>query len=312
VGLNYLPSTAVNDVEMWQAETFDAATIARELAWAAGLGLNSCRVFLNYVVWEADAAGLKERLAAFLDIAAGHGITVMPILFDDCAFGGAEPAVGPQGDPVPGVHNSRWVPSPGSRRLRDSIAWAGLEAYVRDLVGDFADDPRVAAWDLYNEPGNGGMAEAGSLALVEAALSWARDAGPSQPLTVGVWHADLAELNRAQLDLSDVISFHNYGDVAAVRAQIADLARLGRPMLCTEWLARTTGSRFETHLPVFRAEGVGCYCWGLVAGRTQTYYPWGSPEGAPEPQLWHHDILRPDGSPFDPAEVETIRRWTKG
>jgi len=69
-GFNYVPSTAINTTEMWQAETFDAQTIDRELGWAHSLGLNSCRVFLQYLVWEGDPEGFLARLERFLVLAA--------------------------------------------------------------------------------------------------------------------------------------------------------------------------------------------------------------------------------------------------
>lgn len=309
VGFNFLPSTAVNDTEMWQAETFDPKTIDRELSWARGLGFNSCRAFLQYIVWQADAEGFKKRFGQFLELADRHGLSVMPILFDDCAFAGREPYPGKQDAPVPGVHNSGWVPSPGLKRVTDQAAWGDLEKYVKDVVGSFARDRRVIAWDLYNEPGNSDMGDK-SLPLVEASFRWARAASPSQPLTVATWSGNLTNLNRVQLEQSDVLSFHNYGGLEGFVAQIAAMKKHRRPVLCTEWMSRVLGSRFESHLPVMQREKVGAYNWGLVAGRTQTYYPWGSAKGAPEPALWHHDIFRRDGTPFSAPEVAFIRKTT--
>jgi len=299
-----VPSTAVNDVDMWQADGFDPETIDRELDWAARTGFNSCRVFLNYVAWEADPEGFCERLAQFVDIADRHGISVMPMPFDDCAFSGKEPVAGPQSEPVPGVHSSQWVASPGHSRVRDKAAWSKLEQYVRDVVGRFADDERVVLWDLYNEPGNSGMGE-DSADLVRAAFEWARAEGPSQPLTVGVWGGP-ESLREIELELSDVISFHCYGDTETLGSAITDLRAHGRPVICTEWMARTLGGSFARQLPVFQAERVGAYNWGLVAGKTQTHFPWGSPEGADEPVLWFHDLYHTDGRPWNPAEVLTI------
>jgi len=299
VGCNFLPSTAVNDVEMWQKETFDPRTIDRELGWAQQLGFNTIRVFLNYAVWEADAAGLKETLRRFLGIAEKHGISTVVILFDDCFK--PEPRVGKQEDPEPGIHNSQWVQSPGVKRRGDRAAWPGLEQYVRELVSAFASDKRVLAWELYNEP-------SASLPLMEAAFKWAREARPSQPVTTTIFGN--AEMQQRIMELSDVLCFHNYGPLPGVRAEVARLLAHGRPVLCTEWMARTTGSRFEALLPFLKENRIACWSWGLVAGRTQTYFPWGSPKGAPEPKLWHHDILRADGTPFDPREVEFIKATT--
>jgi len=299
VGCNFLPSTAVNDVEMWQAESFDAATIERELGWAHDLGFNTVRVFLNYVVWEADADGLKKRFDQFLAIADKQGVWVMPILFDDCFK--PEPRVGKQDEPVPGVHNSQWVRSPGVRRVADQSGWPMLEKYVKDMVGTFRQDRRVVIWDLYNEPART------SLPLVEATFRWAREVGHDQPLTTCVYggSADPKRLG----EISDVISFHEYSSLANTKEVAGQLLALGRPVLCTEWMARTRGSRFETHLPFFKENKIACWNWGFVAGRTQTHFPWGSKPtpGATEPALWFHDILRKDGTPYDAREVEFIK-----
>ena len=302
VGCNFLPSTAVNDVEMWQEETFDAATIDRELGWARDLGFNTVRVFLNYVVWEADAEGLKSRFNQFLDIAAKHHISVMPVLLDDCNFAGREAKAGPQPDPVPGVHNSQWVSSPPLKMVTQRSAWPRLQKYVKEMIATFGQDRRVVVWDLYNEPGNSGMGEQ-SLPLVEAAFAWAREANPDQPLTVGVWADFDGEMSRRMFALSDVVSFHAYDDPQGVRDKITLCASFERPVLCTEWLRRQTGNTFENLLPVFDEHQVGCYHWGLVAGRTQTYYPWGSPQNAPEPTQWQHDLFRPRWFALQPGRM---------
>jgi hypothetical protein len=306
VGCNFLPSTAVNDVEMWQQDTFDPKSIDRELGWAQELGFNTVRVFLNYVVWEADQEGMKQRFERFLAIADKHGIRAMPILLDDCNFAGRAAAMGRQPDPVPGVHNSQWVSSPPLQMVGDRAAWPRLERYVKDMVGACADDRRVVAWDLYNEPGNSGLNGA-SLPLLEATFAWAREMKPSQPLTVGAWSDFASPLARRVLELSDIVSFHSYDGLDGTETKLNMCREYGRPILCTEWMARTRGSRFETHLPFFKQHKIGCYNWGLVAGRTQTYFPWGSPQGAPEPKLWFHDILRADGAPFEAREVEFIK-----
>ena len=310
-GLNFVPSTSINTTELWQAETFDPATIGRELGWAHDLGFNSTRVFVQYLVWKHDPDGLKKRMEQFLALADQHGLSTMFCLFDDCKFSGKEPYLGKQDDPVPGILGSGWTPSPGHARVSDRSAWPNLEKYITDVVGHFANDKRVIAWDLYNEPGNSGTGNA-SLPLLEAAFAWARRAKPTQPLTVGPWNGGLRELNKASLQLSDIISFHNYGGLGAVRGQIAALRSEKRPILCTEWMARTLGSTFKTHLPLFKQERVGCYSWGLVNGKMQCQYPWSSKKDDPEPKLWHHDILRRDGSPYLPAELEFLRTFLRG
>ena len=240
----------------------------------------------------------------FLGIASRHNLSTMLCLFDDCTFAGDQPYLGKQADPVPGVHNSGWTPCPGHPRVVDRQAWPMLEKYITSVVSRFANDPRVLAWDLYNEPGNAGMADK-SIPLVERAFAWARSAQPQQPLTAGVWTDSMPALNDAMLSLSDIVSFHSYGDVVELEQQIERLQSRGRPVVCTEWMRRPI-STFATHLPVFQRRRVGCYSWGLVNGRTQTHFPWGSPAGAPEPAEWFHDLLRADGAPYREDEVALV------
>ena len=304
VGCNFIPSTAVNQLEMWQAETFDPGTIDRELGWASSIGFNTVRVYLHDLAWEADRRGFKKRIDHFLEIAGRYGIRPMFVLFDDCWTDHPKP--GRQPAPIPGVHNSGWVRSPGSRAVTDPNSWPRLERYVKDIIATFGRDRRILMWDLYNEPGNSRMGNQ-SLPLLKAAFAWARDVRPRHPLTAGVWTANLKELAAYQLGVSDVITFHNYNDADALRSQIDRLRSHERPLICTEYMARTNNSRFETHLPIFKDERIGCYSWGLVGGKTQTIYPWGSPQGAPEPTVWFHDMLERDGTPFDPKEVRFVR-----
>jgi hypothetical protein len=314
VGCNFIPSNAINQLEMWQAETFDPATIDRELGWAADIGFNTVRTFLHDLAWEADAQGFKQRLNCFLDLAARHGIRPMLVFFDDCW--NSEPKIGLQPAPKPGVHNSGWVQSPGNAVVHGGPdVWERLEAYVKDVLQSFANDERILLWDLYNEPGNGGNAEK-SLPLVRAVFDWARAVKPSQPLTAGVWFENEA-LNDYQLAASDVITFHHYWQPEKLEKEIAKLKTYGRPVICTEWMARTCGSLVSSNLPVFARENVGCINWGLVAGKTNTIYQWkelAPAKGTVEPQIlpevWFHDLLRADGTPYDGAEIETFRKLT--
>jgi len=309
-GCNYLPRTAVNSTEMWQGETFDPDTIDQELGWAAEVGYNSVRVFLQFLVWRDDPQAFLQRMRAFLAMADKHGIRPMFVPFCDCAFAGKEPYLGPQDEPIPGVHNSGWVPSPGLSRVEDRSAWPELQSYIQSVVGTFARDGRVLMWDLYNEPGASNNGER-SLPLVEATFAWAREVDPQQPLTVGPWNDLTTAMSQRFMALSDVVSFHAYDPaVKDVRAKIELGRPFGRPLICTEWLFRTGGNTFQNVLPLFAEERVGWYNWGLVAGRTQTYMIWGSKLGDPMPEVWHHDVLHPDGWPFDPEEVALIRAFS--
>jgi alpha-L-arabinofuranosidase len=329
VGFNFVPSYAINTTEFWAKETFDEKAIDRELGLAEGLGMNTCRVFTQYLVWKDDPTGFKKRFDAFLGLAAKHRISVMPVLFDDCNADQPEPYLGPQRDPkIQGRGMTSWTPSPGKKAVYDRTVWPDLERYVKDMVGTYGQDRRVLLWDLYNEPCGMGIGD-GALVLVESAFGWARAVKPSQPLTVCM--LSLTRLTGPELELSDVITFHHYGNVQQWRAAMIEfkppppgnaedmLATLThfrqfkRPVICTEWMMRTAGSRFATHLPIFKAEAVGCYSWGMVNGRIRCQWPWGPPLGAtplPDQSEWLHDLFHQDGRPYDAKENEFIRQMT--
>ncbi len=306
VGCNFIPSTAINQLEMWQAETYDPETIDYELSWAASLGFNTVRVYLHDLLWDNSPDGFRVRIDEFLATAAKHDIRPIFTIFDDCW--NADFALGKQPKPRPGVHNSGWIQSPGPAIANNPYEWNRLERYVRGLLSAFKDDGRILMWDLYNEPGNSLQGDR-SLPLLKAAFEWAWAVRPSQPLTAGLWN-DHHSLNEFLLQSCDVITFHHYSDAASLQETITQLKASGRPLVCTEYMARTRGSRFETHLPIFKREGVGCLSWGLVAGKTNTIYAWDSPLDETEPELWFHDIFRKDGTPYSKEEAAFIRQIT--
>jgi hypothetical protein len=327
VGANFGPSTAINQLEMWQAATWDPATIDRELGWAESLGMNTMRVFLHDALWRQDPRGFLRRIDQFLAIADRHRIRPMLVLFD--AVWDPFPKLGPQRTPYPHLHNSGWVQSPGREILLDTARYDRmLKGYVQGVVGRFARDRRVLAWDVFNEPDNINRPayfvfeprdkDALSLVLLKKAFAWARAAGATQPLTAGPWKGDWVDesamppITRWMLENSDVVTFHSYDPPEAVARLVTALERYGRPIICTEYMARPRGSTFEGVLPLFKERRVGAYNWGFVAGDTQTIYPWDSwtREYTGEPPEWFHDIFRADGSPYRSAEVELIRSLT--
>jgi hypothetical protein len=321
VGSNYIPATAINELEMWQADTFDPQRIDLELGWAESLGLNTMRVFLHDLPWQQDASGFQKRIDAFLAIAAKHHIRPVFVLFDSCWD--PHPHLGKQNEPTPGVHNSGWVQSPGAEALKDPKQYPRLERYVKGVVGAFGRDRRVLAWDVWNEPDNKNESSYSGepknkeelvLALLPRVYAWAREEQPIQPLTSGVWkwslNGELTAVEKIQLELSDVISFHNYDSREEFEKRIVWLQKYHRPILCTEYMARGNGSTFESSLPVAQKYGVAAINWGLVAGKTQTYLPWDSwqhPYTDRQPQVWFHEIFRTDGTPYSGKETKFIR-----
>jgi len=307
LGCNFIPSTAVNQVEMWQAETFDPVTIERELGWAADLGFNTVRVYPHDLPWVMGWDGFRSRINRFLDIAGKQKLMVVFVFFDDRS--NISPKQGPQPAPVPGVYNSGWVQSPGTSVVVDPDLWPRVERYVKDVIRAFASDQRVLMWDLYNEPGSTAQGKK-SLPLLEKVFEWAREIGPSQPLTAGLYDGCDSDIEDFILSASDILTFHNYEGEEQLGERIRLLKKENRPLICTEWMARTRGSTIETHLPIFKKAGIGALLWGLVAGKTQTIYPWGSKQGSPAPEVWFQDMLKPDGKPFDPSEVDMIKALT--
>jgi hypothetical protein len=330
VGSNYVPKSAINQLEMWQAATFDPVEMDRELSWAESMGMNTMRVFLHDLLWQEDSAGFQKRIDQFLTIASRHHIRPMLVLFDSCWD--PLPHLGPQHPPTPGIHNSGWVQSPGATALADPNQYPRLKSYVQGVVGAFAKDERILAWDVSNEPGsdNAGsypkeeLKEKDKIARVAALLpqvfDWARDLKPAQPLTSGVWAVDtspdganLGELQQIQLHESDIVTFHNYSWPEYFSREVAWLKKYNRPVICSEFMARSVGSTFDTILPIAKEERVGAINWGFVAGKTQTYLPWESwqhPYVLDQPPVWFHEVLRPDGTPYRQAEVNLIRQLT--
>lgn len=325
VGSNYIPADACNQLEMWQAGTFNKELIDKELGWAKSLGMNTMRVFLHDLVWEKDPDGLVQRMEIFLQLAEKHGIKPLFVLFD--SVWNPEPVSGPQAEPAPGVHNAGWVQSPGAAALKDPAQRERLQDYVEGVIGIFAQDKRILGWDIWNEPDNDNAssykakepADKNDLvaSLLTDAFNWARSVCPTQPLTSGVWAGgawdDSSKLNvvqRVQLEQSDVISFHNYGPADDFERRVNSLQSHNRPLLCTEFMARPAGSTFEAILPVAKSHKIAAMNWGFVKGRTQTHLPWDSWKKPyeQEPAPWFHEVLREDGSPYSKQEADFIKK----
>ncbi len=326
VGSNYITSTAINELEMWQADTFDLPAIDRELGWAQRLGMNTMRVFLHNLLWQQDSDGFLRRMDQFLEVADKHHIRIMFVLLD--SVWDPHPQVGKQRDPKPHVHNSGWAQAPGADLLKDEARWdKELRPYIVGVLTHFREDKRVLIWDLMNEPDNDNPAYKATelpdkatqaLKLLSEEWKWARGVNPSQPLTSGVWKgkwgddASLSAMARFQLENSDVITFHSYDPPEVTQGRIDSLRRFQRPIVCTEYMARPLGSTFASILPMLKKEHVGAYNWGFVNGKSQTIYPWDSwgKSYTGEPAVWFHDIFRSNGLPYDAKEVELIRQLT--
>lgn len=327
VGANYVPASAINQLEMWQADTFDEKRIDLELGWAASLGMNTMRVFLHDLAYSQDPQGFKKRLDRFLTIADKHKIKPMLVFFD--SVWNPNPQIGKQPTPKPGVHNSGWVQSPSAKTLQNPAEYARLEKYVKDIVGTFTKDSRINSWDLWNEPDNrNGHENAKNDApnkielvnkLLPQTFAWARSVNPTQPLTSGVWKGDYPNkqvfdsTEQIQIDNSDIVTFHSYDPPEEFEKRIKFLQKFNRPIICTEYMARPRGNTFVGVLPMMKKYNIGAINWGFVQGKSQTNYPWDSwdkPYIEYQPWIWFHDIFRTDGTPYLREEAELIKQIT--
>ena len=304
-GADFIPSNAINQLEMWQEDTFSPDLIDKELGWAEDIGFNTMRVYLHSLAWKQDPEGFKGRVDRYLTIANNHGIKTILVFFDDCW--NKQGKIGKQPEPKPGIHNSGWLQDPGDPNSKEEKNFPELERYVKDILTRFKNDDRVLLWDLYNEPGNSGKGNS-SLPLLKSVFSWARDINPSQPISVGLWSWGLHELNAFQALNSDVITYHDYEAPEWHLRVIEMLKSHGRPMICTEYMARTRNSRFSNIMPMLKKENIGAINWGFVAGKSNTIYQWDTPlpDGS-QPKEWFHDIFHQDGAPYRKEEVELIK-----
>ena len=329
-GCNYLPSDCCNRIAMWQALDFEThlKTIDRELALAASIGYNSIRVILEYPVFELEHDSFHGRFERFLATASKHGILVMVCFGNDCTVPKNDqyraPHLGPQEFDL-GYHGGRKNSPHGSNPgtvgysiLDDPDTADGFFAMVREIVSRYASDPRICVWDLFNEPGNSGRGEI-SVPHVRRIFETARQCKPEQPLTTGLWRTPqtASPAEKLALELSDIISYHCYGNYELNIQLIAALRQLKRPLLNTEWLHRPQSNTVGLLFPLFYLERIGCWNWGLVAGLSQTYEPWQSiwrryEAGETDLDLtkWQHDLFRPSLRPYDPKEIEVIRRYS--
>lgn len=325
IGANYIQSNTVNQIEMWQSETFDGDRIDMELGWAEGLGINTIRVGLPELLWERDPSGLQKRMDRLLRIADKHKMKVIFVLFD--SSGDPYPEPGRQRQPKPGVRNSLWAQSPGAKGLISPKQVEDALRYAEDVVADFSIDKRVLAWDVWNEPDNTNEKtypnselpnkEEVVRALLPKVFQYVRAGVPSQPVTSGLWKGDwsstatLSPIEKIQIELSDFISFQNYDGPEEFEKRVKWLQAFHRPVVCTGFLARNQGSTIETILPIALKYDVGALVGDLVQGKTQRWLPWDSwqnPYVGREPPVWSQDLFRSNGPLYRQQDADVIRR----
>jgi len=290
-GAVYTPTDRVNYVDWWQ--NYNSAVVERELSYAQVYGFNTVAVYLHYLLWENDAAGLLSKFENFLQIASRHGMKVSPIFFDDCWD--PNPHLGDQGAPIPGRHNSRWVQSPGNN-VKDNyfnFYKPKVRQYVQDVVNAHKTDSRILFWEQANEPGCNafGAQRDRTVHLMNDARIAIQDTGTTIPIgspSVQIWEGWY---------FSDFFSFHPYGSDYA--------GPYGPTVLNTESMQRGSQS-VPGIVSNYGGRATGYIMWEFGIGRTNTRFPWGSPDGAAEPTTPFHGVVYPDGHPWAVNDVVAL------
>ncbi len=336
-GCNFMSSDCCNRIDQWQEFGFEERleTTDRELAVAEEIGFNSVRLILEFAVWDQEHDSFMKRFDRYLEVCRKHGISAMIVLGNDCTVPKdmyVPPKLGPQKVDI-GYHGGR-IRTPHKSYGADAVRYHIMddpdvrERYyemVREIVTEYAHDDRVIVWNLFNEPGNGRGSE--SLPYMQKFFEICRTIGPDQPLCTDVWSGGLTngraktEIQQYGLENSDIVSWHNYGSYESNVMMIDQLRLIGRPALNTEWLNRITFNRVEDLYPLFYLHKIGCYNWGFVAGKYQTYEPWESiwqriekdPSQLKNYDItkWQHDLIRPNLRPYDPNEIAIIKRFNQ-
>ena len=327
-GCNFMSSDCANRIDQWQEYGFEERleTADRELAAAAEIGFNTIRIIGDFTVWQKEHDSYMEHIDRYLDTASKHGITTMFTIANDCSLPKRlyrEPEMGEQKYDV-GYHGGRKVSQHGS--LPGEVGWTVLDdpalhdeflRMAQEIITAHRDDERICIWDLYNEAGNNNRSEI-CLPYLKELFSLAREIDPIQPLTADIWGGESGEVRDLILSLVDLVDFHYYGPYPDTVERAERLLRTtGRPVICSEWLNRCLGNDVAEIFPLFYALQIGCWCWGFVAGKYQTYEPWESLWKQVEAgrrdidvSKWQHDLLRPSGRPYDPKEIDIIRRFS--
>jgi len=256
-GFNYQPSYAGSLQMAWTH--YDREVWEREVAWSERFGTNMLRVWLDWHAWIAIGDAMFNAVDSALDVLAANDIRMMPVLFNRW---------------------NDWALPMGMVADRDlatgDLGFEKFTPYVDGLMERFADDDRIAIWDLCNEPqapyhsAEQNFREAVWLSRV---ADWVRRASEI-PLTIGTSTGDRV---RVYAPLADVISFHPYtdkpGDMdASCESHKAIAAAYAKPLICTEACRGSfddaeRGAQARDDVEALDRQGIGWLLWQLVEGR---------------------------------------------
>jgi hypothetical protein len=288
-GAVFVPTKYVNEAQQW--DEYDPAINDRELHYASIYGINCVRVYLHFDIYLKKKAALLNEIEDFLTRADKYGIKTEFVFFDDCWNQPDTNILSPDYKypaPIFGVHNSRWLVSPGENVRRNYAEYKDrLKAYVQDIVNAHKADPRIAFWETYNEPNHSPE----TVHLMIDARNWIHGTGTLIPATA-TGH------DSAGGPYSDFQSWHIYGSYNYT----------GTPdSLCTECMNRE-GESVPGIVEHFKGK-TGYIMWEFGIGRDDCRFPWRNDRGHPrsdEVTTPFHGIVYPDGHPWSVDDVKAL------
>ena len=315
IGGEYTPSGASN--ELWLAfyGRYRNQVVFDIKNYKERLGVTALRIFLHSLLWESDPAGLLANLEDLLAIAANYSMQLGLVFFDSCWSDTGASTI-EECKPTPGVHNSCWMQSPqASQRTNVSR----FEPYVSGVVSRFAADPRVAWFEVYNEPH---VDDPFVKALREAGYGWAKAQNPLAPV-ISCWDfnaagvSDFSDIHKYDTDFSQwqISAFKNmsagaiFTEAGCRNYQPPNTGDAGSPLAVIRFL-ETLRKRRDTGLEPYVPGAM--LSWELAVGNSNTRWHWGSTVGTPEPAIPWCGWLWPDGTPVSYTEAAALRRYNTG
>ena len=288
-GAVFVPTSAVNEAQQW--DEYDPVINDRELHYASVYGFNCVRVYLHYGIYLKKKDALLADIEDFLTRANKYGIKTEFVFFDDC-WNQPDPdmlaADYKYPGPIFGVHNSRWIVSPGEV-IRQHYAEnkASLKSYIQDIVNAHKNDPRITFWETYNEPSKSPETRQ----LMQDAYRWIHETGTRIPITA-------TGRKFAGDPYSDFVSWHEYGNYEYTGVPDA---------LCTECMNRD-GQTIPGIVEHFK-DKTGFILWEFGIGRDNCRFAWRNnrehprPDETPKP---FHGMVYPDGHPWSMDDAKAM------
>lgn len=293
------------------------------------LGFNTVRLWLNFDVYYKEPEEFMQTLEQYISLCAKHNQSVMLVLAyeEDLPDGAVFVAKNLGAQKVYHNHFNRdyehEVACQKAGSFRHYIEYPELKPLylemVTRVVSSYREDDRILAWNVENEPGIAIGSRA--VSLLKELFALVRSLDPVQPLTADIWRGvneETGEFNseeeKVAFELSDFISFHSYSSFEWFATGLHTLkTNYDRPVIITEWLNRCNHNDVAEVYPLCMIEKIGCYCWGGVGGGTCTTEPWETMWNNTENTnfdftKWQHDLYRLNYRPYNPREIELIKR----